>query len=79
MLITYFFVQLAQYEHPALPVLREQCTAAVSDDSPYPTVQSLYPETALLSKDPKDHSGWNLDKNGGADEEDVEPEAEDAE
>lgn len=51
----------------------------MTDDLPYPTVQSLYPETALLSKDPKDHSGWNNDKNGAAEEEDGEQEAEDGE
>ncbi|KAK9895290.1 WD40 repeat-like protein [Cystobasidium minutum MCA 4210] len=71
--------QLVPVEHPALPILREHCTVPVTDDLPYPTVQSLYPETALLSKDPKDHSGWNNDKNGAAEEEDGEQEAEDGE
>lgn len=35
-----------------LPLLRDECSASVDKSHPFPSVQALYPDTALLSKEP---------------------------
>lgn len=48
----------------------------MTDDMPYPSIASLYPDTALLSKDPKDRV--RRESNDAAGDEDGEPDADDA-
>lgn len=56
--------QLQPLEHSALTVLREECTAAVTQNDPYPGVQALFPDTALLSKEPSDRRAQALAEDG---------------
>lgn len=69
-----FAPQLISIEDPTTAMLAEQCTTPVTAEHPYPSMQSLYPDTALLSKDPKDRAIAGGE--GEADEGDEEPEEE---
>jgi hypothetical protein len=46
--------QLQASSHSALEVLNAQCSKEVSDGEPYPSLLALYPDMALLSKDPSE-------------------------
>jgi len=60
-LIQWRRLQIVPFDHPALATLREACTAPVTKSSPYPNVQALFPDTALLSKEPSERLGKSTD------------------
>lgn len=43
--------------HPALETLNVECSKEVTETEPYPSLLALYPDMALLSKDPAETGG----------------------
>lgn len=64
--------QLEVAEHASVATLNEVCSEAVSEESPFPNVKALYPDVALLSKDPSDrpdgNAGEDAEEEGGPDD-----------